>query len=433
MSTSLTATTVVTTAGPATGRTRGVVVDGPVAEEQVVTEVVSWRGLPYAAVPARFAPAGPPPAWTTPRDAGTSGPPWPQIAPGGGVIGDEAGLLTLDVVAPAAGHATLPVLVFVHGGAFVGGGAADHDGARLAARLPAVVVTVSYRLGALGFTTRGGPTPALTDLVAALAWVGANAAAFGGDPARVTLAGQSAGAAMVSSLVTTPAARGRFRAAVVLSGSGWVRTPEQAAAVEAALAAELDADPTTVPAAELVRAGAALAARGTPGDPEGPPFLPVVDGAVLPVAPLDAVRAGALADVALWVQTCRDEMALFLPDADPAEQARLTAEWWERGLHDLADAQVTGGGTVWTSRFDHTPALAPFDRLGPTHGADNACLWAHPPRFPERALLGRAGAPMSDADRAVTAALHDALQRIVHGRPLPWAPGPSFPGTVLGA
>jgi para-nitrobenzyl esterase len=430
VSTTLRATHVATTTGPAVGRVRGVVVDG------VRVGVGSWRGLPCATVAARFAPAGPPPRWTEPRDATVSAPPWPQAGAGspGAVVGEECGVLTLDVAAPTEPTAstTLPVLVFVHGGAFVGGGPSDYDGAWLAARLPAVVVTVSYRLGALGFTTRSGPTPALTDLVAALEWVGDHAAAFGGDPGRVTVAGQSAGAAMVSSLLTTRAARGRFRAGVVLSGSGWVRSPEQAADVEAALAAELDGEPATVPAAELVRAGAAVAARTTPGDPVGVPFLPVVDGTVLPVAPLDAIRAGALADVPLWVQTCRDEMALFLPDADPAEQARLTAGWWERGLLDLASAQAAGGGTVWTSRVDHAPALAPFDRLGPTHGADNACLWAHPPRFPERPLLGRAGGDMAAADVAVTAALHDALARLVHGEPLPWAAGAAFPGTVFG-
>lgn len=77
-------------------------------------------------------------------------------------------------------------------------------------------------------------------------------------------------------------------------------------------------------------------------------------------------------------------------------------------MRDLAAAHP---GPTWTARFDHAPAVPPFDALGPTHGADNACLWTHPPRFVERPLLGRPGAAMSAADRAVTEELHDAFAR----------------------
>ena len=384
-----------------------------------------WRGLPYAAPPARrFAPAGPRPSWSEPFGAATSAPASPQLHDGA-VLGDEAlGGRTLDVYAPA-GASGLPVLVFVHGGAFVGGGPGDYDGTHLAARLPAVVVTVSDRLGALGFlTTRAStPTPALTDLVAALAWVSDTVSAFGGDPGRVTLAGQSAGAALVSSLMTTPAARGRFRAAVILSGGGWVRSPAEHAAAGEAFTAALDADPDTASVADLLRAATRVPAD--PGNPRGVPFLPVVDGAVLPVPPLDAVPG-----VPLWLQTCRDEMAMFRPELPTAEQARRTAEWWEGGVRDLAAAHP---GPTWTGRFDHAPAVPPFGVLGPTHGADNACLWAHPPRFVERPLLGRPAAAMSAADHAVTEELHDALARFVHEGELPWTPGADFPGHVLGA
>ena len=399
-----------TSVGPVVGRAHG--------------GVHVWRGLPHAEPPARrFAPAGPRPSWCAPLDAGVSARPSPQLV-GHSVLGDETlGGRTLDVYAPA-GATGLPVLVFVHGGAFVGGGPADYDGTHLATRLPAVVVTVSYRLGALGFlTTRASdPTPALTDLVAALAWVSDTVSAFGGDPGRVTLAGQSAGAAMVASLMTTPAARGRLRAAVVLSGGGWVRSPAEHAAAGEAFTAVLDADPDTASVADLLRAATRVPAD--PGNPRGVPFLPVVDGDVLPVPPLDAVPA-----VPLWLQTCRDEMAMFRPDLAADERAELTRRWWEGGLHDLAAAHP---GPTWTGRFDHAPAVPPFDALGPTHGADNACLWAHPPRFVERPLLGRSAAAMSGADRAVTEELHDALARFVHDGELPWTPGARFPGRVLG-
>jgi para-nitrobenzyl esterase len=95
---------------------------------------------------------------------------------------------------------------------------------------------------------------------------------------------------------------------------------------------------------------------------------------------------------------------------------------------ELAAAQAAAGGRAWLSRWDHTPGLAPFDVLGPTHGADNACLWAHPPRFVARPLLGRPAAGMTDADLRVTRALHDAVLGMVRtgspaaGELAEWAP-----------
>lgn len=397
-----------TARGPVVGRTRAVAVNG------ADVTVGSWRGLPHSAPPARrFGPAGPPPSWSAPRDALVAAPPSPQVSRGE-VVGDEwHGGRTLDVVAPV-GADGLPVLVFVHGGAFVTGGPGDHDATYLAARLPAVVVTVSYRLGAPGFltTSAADPTPALTDLLAALAWVAESVAAFGGDPARVTLAGHSAGAALVCSLMTTPGARGRFTGAVVLSGGAWTRDAAEHDGAVRAFRDALGADPATAPVADLVHAADRVPTD--PGNPRGTAFLPWVDGTVLPAEPLGALRAGVLADGPLWVQTCRDEMALFRPDLDPDEQARRTAAWWGAGADDLAAARRAGGGSVWTTRFDHAPGLPPFDTLGPTHGADNACLWAHPPRFVERPLLGRPGAVMGPDDLAATAALHARLASFVH-------------------
>ena len=96
-------------------------------------------------------------------------------------------------------------------------------------------------------------------------------------------------------------------------------------------------------------------------------------------------------------------------------QALLTDEMWVRPAVELAEAQAAAGGRAWLSRFDHAPGLPPYDALGPTHGADNACLWAAPPRFVERPLLARPGGPMSAADLAVTAALHASVLAVVGG------------------
>jgi para-nitrobenzyl esterase len=100
------------------------------------------------------------------------------------------------------------------------------------------------------------------------------------------------------------------------------------------------------------------------------------------------------------------------PDED-AVQAVLTDEMWVRPVVELAEAQAAAGGRVWLSRWDHSPSLPPYDVLGPTHGADNACLWARPPRFLERPLLGRPGAEMTPADQEVTRALQDAVLGMV--------------------
>ena len=173
---------VVTTSGPVAGR----LVDG----------VRSWRGIPYATA-ERFGPARPAPSWTGARDATRPGPVGVQPTPAGGLVGVED-CLTLDVYVPDGADGPLPVLFWVHGGAFQTGAAADYDGSVLAARGPAVVVAVSYRLGPFGFLQLGTaeepePSPAMTDLLAALAWVQREIGAFGGDPDRLTLVGQSAG------------------------------------------------------------------------------------------------------------------------------------------------------------------------------------------------------------------------------------------------
>jgi para-nitrobenzyl esterase len=427
-----------TSTGPVAGRLR----DG----------VRSWRGIPYAAAD-RFDPAGPVPAWSDPRDATGPGPVGVQPTPAGGLTGVED-CLTLDVYAPEDVSTPLPVLFWVHGGAFQTGAAADYDGSVLAASGPAVVVAVSYRLGPFGFLQLGTaedprPSPALTDLLAALDWVGREIGGFGGDPDRLTLVGQSAGASLVCALLATPSGQ-RSRAAIALSVGGPVLEPAETAEVGARVLGELGLARTDLPAlralpAEALMAAAAAVARGSRRQRlGGVVFGPVLDGAVLPVQPAAAIASGALRNTALWLGSCRDEMSMFLrggsddavavarsrvggdvfdralavyrstsrPDED-AVQSLLTDEMWARPVWELAEAQAASGGRAWVSRWDHAPGLAPFDVLGPTHGADNACLWAHPPRFVERPLLGRPGAQMTSVDLEVTRALQDAVLGMV--------------------
>jgi para-nitrobenzyl esterase len=103
------------------------------------------------------------------------------------------------------------------------------------------------------------------------------------------------------------------------------------------------------------------------------------------------------------------------PGEDPL-QALLTEEMWVRPVRTLAEAHTRAGGRVWLSRFDHAPSLPPFDALGPSHGADNACLWADPPRFVGRPLLRRPGGGMTAADLAVTEALQASVLGMVRDR-----------------
>ncbi|MGY1639124.1 carboxylesterase family protein [Geodermatophilus sp. SYSU D00742] len=423
-----------TTAGPVTGRWA----DG----------VRTWRGIPYARA-ERFGPARPAPSWHEPLDATGPGPVGVQYLPSGELTGQEA-CLTLDVCAPATADGPMPVLFWVHGGAFQTGAAADYDGSVLAALGPAVVVAVSYRLGPLGFLQLGTaadpePSPAMTDLVAALDWVEREIGAFGGDPGRLTLAGQSAGASLVCALLATPAGR-RARSAIALSIGGPPQEPAESADVAGRVLARLGVARTdrarlrAVPVEAVLSAAREAAAAGRREFLGGVLFAPVLDGAVLPERPVEVAGRGGLRDTTLWLGSCRDEMALFLrhgaddaaavargrvgdaafdrllavytatarPGEDPL-QALLTDEMWVRPAVELAEAQAGAGGRAWLSRFDHSPSLPPFDVLGPTHGADNACLWAAPPRFVERPLLARPAADMSAADLAVTAALHDAV------------------------
>jgi para-nitrobenzyl esterase len=238
-------------------------------------------------------------------------------------------------------------------------------------------------------------------------------------------------------------------AARVLAGLGLARTDR--------------AGLRALPAGAVMDAAARIARTATRRRLGGVVFGPVLDGAVLPARPADVVASGALRDVPLWLGSCRDEMTVFLargaddatavararvgapafdalldvytttsrPGEDPL-QALLTDEMWVRPIWDLAEAQAAAGGRAWVSRWDAAPGLPPYDALGPTHGADNACLWAHPPRFVERPLLGRPGGTMGPADLAVTATLQAAvLSTVTTGTPaaerlagwLPYEPG----------
>jgi para-nitrobenzyl esterase len=307
--------------------------------------VLQFRGIPFAASPTgdrRWRPPQPAEPWTGVRQAGEFGPMAPQGTNRIALFSmpeqqpeiSEEGCLTLNVFTPGVDGDPRPVLFWIHGGAFTAGSGRNpwYNGASFAGG-GVVVVTINYRLGALGFLHLGDELPGsgncgLLDQVAALEWVRDNIAGFGGDPRRVTIFGESAGGMSIGSLMGLPAASGLFQQAVPQSGAAsTVNTPEHAAEVAERTIAKvggLDAlratswerlvEVQTEVALELQRGVGAL------------PFMPVVDGTVLPRPPLESVRAGSAAPVRLLTGTTRDEMALFHYSAP--------------GPHDLDEATV---------------------------------------------------------------------------------------------
>jgi para-nitrobenzyl esterase len=309
--------------------------------------VAVFRGVPYAAAPVgplRFAPPQPLPAWQNVRDATQDGP----IAPQGRsrlahVMGDferpqSEDCLTLTVWTPAADAAKRPVLVWIHGGAFSSGAGSLpwYSGEQFAAQDDIVVVSINYRLGALGFLYLPGISDGnlgLLDQIAALRFVRENIAAFGGDPDNITVVGQSAGAASIAILLTLPEAQGLFRRAIMQSTpfGRMSRMSEDAHRIGRRLLEVLGLDPKlspidrdklmALPAANFVAAQGEVARREKKFADAQAPFGPVIDGKVYPRDARVALQAGAGAAVDIMIGTTREEMAAFYcidPEIDAA-------------------------------------------------------------------------------------------------------------------
>lgn len=298
-----------------------------------------FRGIPFAEPPVgegRFRAPEPVKPWSGVRDATQFGAaaPQPKLAlaalPGMDVGPQSEDCLYLNVYAPAdAGpQARKPVMVWIHGGGFVIGSGAQsiYDARALARRGDVVVVTINYRLGALGWIDLGEQADLATenagllDQIAALRFVRDQIAAFGGDPANVTIFGESAGGMSVGTLMGCPAARGLFHKAIPQSGSCQAIHTDRdgSAAVTAAMLSTLGL------AAPHVRQLRELAVEKILGAQQQVtlqllmaggrnllPFQPVVDGRVLSRHPIDVVAAGGAQDVPLLVGTTLDEWKLF--------------------------------------------------------------------------------------------------------------------------
>ncbi|MFJ7209181.1 carboxylesterase/lipase family protein [Streptomyces sp. NPDC098789] len=437
-----------------------------------------FRGIPFAEPPVgalRFAAPRPVRGWDGVREARAFGPPPPQA----GVFGMDAlsrkaagddDWLTVNVWSPDPGPgAGLPVMVWIQGGAYVIGasGLPEYDGARLAREGGVVVVTFNYRVGIEGFAQIDG-APAnrgLLDQIAALEWVRDGIRAFGGDPARVTVFGQSAGAGSIAALLATGRARGLFHRAVTQSVPGPFFAPELAADVAAACADELALRPTVADLADvdplrLSAAGDAVTASldrrvrrwGLPAH-RAMAFAPVVDGEVLPVTPWRALSEGAGRDVELLVGHTRAEQRLFtviegllgtvgeeraadalrlfapgpdgarryrdaFPAAGPEELYELVhSDWLFRmpSLH-LAEAQTLAGGRAHVYELTWSaPGMGGL--FGACHGLDVPLVFGNLDRGQPAALIGEAAGARAEAE-AVSAYVRDAWTAFAaHGDP----------------
>ena len=444
----------------------------------------AFLGIPFAAPPVgalRWKPPARPDAWDGTRDADRYGDVVPQVRTPAelGQLFDSKGAhgpdcLNLNVWTPDTGAVGLPVLVWIHGGAFVIGSGSDslYDGSSFA-RDGVVTVTINYRLGAAGFRHVGDEPGSgafgILDQIAGLEWVQENIAAFGGDPGRVTVAGESAGGMSVGCLLGSPLATGLFRRAIPQSGAAsTAATPEVAAAVSASLDPHLPAgvaaddltDAQLVAAqAELgkaARAGGGMAAGG--GDPiaGAMAWAPMAGGDVLPVPPIDAIRAGSAGDVDVLVGTTQHEFLLFLAmaadmfplneamlpflfgmtfgtsDAGDAALATYTAnrpgapakELLGALLTDrmfripavrLAEAQVANGRAPWAYRFSwESPAFGGAARAG--HAMELPFTWDNLADEVGHGLTGGAG-PQALADD-----MHGAWVRFITDGDPGWTP-----------
>ncbi|MET0701039.1 MAG: carboxylesterase family protein [Mycobacterium sp.] len=284
-----------------------------------------FQGIPYAAPPVgplRWQPPAPAPSWPGMFDASKPGARCVQDTTSDPDFGRRVSedCLNLNVWSPA-GAAGRPVMVWIHGGAFVNGSADLYDARRLATMGDMVVVTINYRLGALGFLAHPGLGPAgqvgnygLSDQQAALRWVRDNIGGFGGDPGKVTIAGESAGGMSVCDHLVAPGSAGLFRAAIIQSG------PCQAQADLATAQRSSEAYAAAVGCPDPVTAGECLR-RLPPSALLAPPWYfhigadaltgPVTGTDVLPVDPVVAFGSGDAAKVPVLIGTNHDEFTLF--------------------------------------------------------------------------------------------------------------------------
>lgn len=441
------------------GRVRGVRQNG----------IDRFLGIPYAAPPVgalRFSEPAPHSAWEGERDASAFGPTAPQAVyppalapylPTVEIAGDD--FLTVNVWTPSdrAARGSLPVLVYVHGGALSRGSAAlaGYDGASFA-RHGIVYVSVQYRLGQEGFAVLDGVPQNLgvLDQEAALRWVRREIASFGGDPARVTAMGQSAGANTLTALLALPHAADLFDRAILQSGPLVAQEPKKAGRMTRAIAKRLDVAPTRagfagVAAVDLVAAQTEVAAGGSPLG-RGPTVALVIGGEAVPVNPLDALVEGAGRDIPVLIGSTSEEYRLWFvpggaidrvtaatlalarmaarvpkrvleahrrrsPDASPGQLlGEVMTDMLLRGpITRFADSRTDAAAATWVYEFRW---CSPVDGLGAAHAMELGFVFDRLDT-PDAIALGGPNGP-----RALADAMHGAWVSFIRDGDPGWEP-----------
>jgi para-nitrobenzyl esterase len=412
-------------------------IDSGVIAGDAAGGVAVYKGVPFAAAPVgplRWAPPQPAAPWSGERPALAYGPSCPQgmNADGTPNAGGASGpisedCLSLNVFAPRHAH-NAPVMVWIYGGGNTTGSNAitAYDGSAFA-RDGVILVSVNYRLGALGFfahpalTRAAGPgeplgSYALMDQIAALKWVQRNIRAFGGDPRRVTVFGESAGGADTLSLMSIPSARGLFAQAIVESGGGWGEPNTLAKAEAAGVKATLPADATAdqlraLPVEQLI------ALRGQ--------FGPIVDGRLMPESPTQAFARGDAVDVPLIIGSNSFEASLLAtfhaPPAmylstqpavakaayadQPSDQAKAYAMFTDGVMGGPARwiaAKESGGAPDWLYYFSFRRAAYKDLFPGAPHATEIPFVFDSWDKIDLRLSKGAE----TDADRALTKIVH---------------------------
>lgn len=426
---------------PAYARPEATVAQGQLAGKQDGL-VQAFLGIPFAAPPVgdlRWRAPQPAPAWTGTREASDFGAscmqgllpegraPWTAEYVVQNKVSEDC--LSLNVWTPGKTGVKKPVMVWIHGGGFNEGSGSVliYNGSALAGR-DMVVVTINYRLGALGFLAHPGITleaksngepPAnfgLQDQIAALSWIKQNIAAFGGDPDNVTIAGQSAGAMAVHALVSSPMAKGLFVRAIAQSGLPTI-IPIPSLAEAEKQGAQFASEKGARDLAQL-RALPADAFVGSAATPGGLRFGALVDGALLPATPTEILASGRFNDVPMIVgQTANEGSAfpgygdggeaayqaflsrsfgssasrfrkLYPADTDVARAQSMRTASRDRGLAMIdiwARARAaTGKTSVYTYLYSHTEPGEGADRFGAFHSSEIPYVMSTLDASPER-------------------------------------------------
>jgi para-nitrobenzyl esterase len=392
----------------------------------------SYEGIPYAAPPTgslRWKPPSPAALWTTPRpSAPASG--CPQNASEFGTASTDEDCLYLNVWTPSAPFSSpAPVMVFVHGGSFLYGSGTFglYDGAKLAAATGNIVVTLNYRLGALGFLS----LPALRaedpeistgvygilDQIAAFEWVKTNAAAFGGAASNVTVFGESAGGTSMFIHLVSPKSRGLFERVMVESGAavdGFAALPQASADLEGSdFATSLGCtDAGTLLTCLRGKTAAATLASATA-------WWPALDGVVIPDQPLKLFAAGSFTKVPTLLGNNKDEGTLFVYQTPPTDPGSYLA---------LEEADFPGHGAAIVAQYPISSYGGSYFKAAADALTDGTFLC--PTRTVARAIT-KSGTPVYryDFDHAISFPLAPTLGAF-HGSELLFVFGNELDGVV---